>query len=182
MLENNPILKDRLQALGVFSGIAIAAVSGFELVIGGGLDFITPGQEIRQVAPSSYVQVMDGTWWADANVVPLSSNEPMFAGDSYAPVTEEELAGGYDDRAAPDGGYPEERTFEDIEADIAALYAETETADYTEASLDAEFDGLAPAYPDEYADEPAASEETIDPKQQDLELEELTAYESGLPS
>lgn len=181
MLDDHPVLQDRLKALGVFSGIAISAVAGFELVIGGGLDFITPGAEIREIAPSSYVQVLDDFWTPRASAVTLTSTEPLFAGDDVLPTTDEDLAGGLGDEAAPDGGYPQGRSFEDIEADIQALYEESDPAAYVETSTESEYEGLAPAYPEEYADEPAP-DETIDPKKQELELQELTAYESGLPS
>lgn len=36
-------MKDRLRAFAVFTGIAIGGVAGFEMVIGGGFDPITPG-------------------------------------------------------------------------------------------------------------------------------------------
>jgi hypothetical protein len=100
MLENRPFLKDRLKACGVFTGIAIAGISGFEMVIGAGFDILTPGREIREVAPSSYVEVDRSPWFSDARVIPLSSTEPMFIGDTAR--TEERLAGRYDDERAPD--------------------------------------------------------------------------------
>jgi len=113
VLDNHPVLKDRLKACGVFSGIAIGAVAGFEMVITGGFDFITPGREIRQVAPSSYVTVVQEPWGQRARFVPVTSREPLFAGSAseyaepleggaapspqprhehaYAPVSEDEL-------------------------------------------------------------------------------------------
>ncbi|QGZ95720.1 hypothetical protein [Terricaulis silvestris] len=119
MLDDRPILKDRLMAFGTFSGIAVAAVAGFEMVIGGGMDFLMPGQEIRAVAPSSYVRVVDTPWADQTRLVPLSSNEYMFAGE--APVAEERLAGARDDADAPRGSYPEVSE-DDLYADIDALY------------------------------------------------------------
>jgi hypothetical protein len=124
MLEDRPILVDRLKALGVFSGIAVAAVAGFELVISGSLDFITPGQEIREVAPSSYVQVVDSLWSADARVVALASTEPYFVDNYHDARADRDLAGGWEDRDAPDGGYPEAPSEDELYADIQALYAE----------------------------------------------------------
>lgn len=52
MLDNRPILKDRLKAFAVFTGIAIGGVAGLELVISGGFDPITPGA--LAAAPSDY--------------------------------------------------------------------------------------------------------------------------------
>jgi hypothetical protein len=120
MLDDSPILKDRLMALGTFSGIAVAAVAGFEMVIGGGMDFLMPGQEIRAVAPSSYVQVVDTPWVDQTRLVPLSSNEYLFAGET-APTAEERLVGGRDDADAPQGSYPDVSE-DDLYADIDALY------------------------------------------------------------
>ena len=36
-------LKERLRALAVFAGIGVGAVAGFEMIIGGGFDPLTPG-------------------------------------------------------------------------------------------------------------------------------------------
>jgi hypothetical protein len=117
----NPVLKDRLLALGTFSGIAIAAVAGVEMVIGGGFDFLLPGEEIREVAPSAYVHVVDEPWAQQTTYVPLTSTEYLFAGDDQ-PSSEERLAGAYDDADAPEGGYP--AVDEDqLYANIDALYA-----------------------------------------------------------
>lgn len=116
----NPVLKDRLLALGTFSGIAIAAVAGVEMVIGGGFDFLLPGEEIREVAPSAYVQVVDEPWAAQSRLVPLASTEYMFAGESQT-ISEDRLAGAYDDTNAPQGSYP--AGDEELYANIEALYA-----------------------------------------------------------
>jgi hypothetical protein len=146
MLEDHPVLKDRLLATGVFSGIAIAAVAGFEMIISGGFDFLMPGAEVREVAPSAYVTVMEVPWSPQGRVIPLSSNEPLFAED-LAPASAEDLAGGHEDAAAPQGRYPE-RTQEDIYADVAALYedAAAEPAQYETAEYE----------PDMWADEQSA--------------------------
>lgn len=121
MLENHPVLRDRLLALATFSGIAIGGVSGFDLVITGGFDFISPGAEVREVAPSSYVQVIDAPWPDEGRVVALSSNEYMFAGEAAA-ATLDDLAGGAADQSAPDGGYPPAPDEEELSASIEALY------------------------------------------------------------
>lgn len=116
----NPVLKDRLLALGTFSGIAIAAVAGVEMVIGGGFDFVLPGEEIREVAPSAYVQVVDEPWAEQTRLVPLSSNEYMFSGETQ-PISDERLAGASDDADAPQGHYP--ASDDELYANIEALYA-----------------------------------------------------------
>jgi hypothetical protein len=163
MLEDRPILKDRLQALGVFSGIAIAAVAGFELVISGSLDFITPGQEIREVAPSSYVQVMDSLWSSGTQLVALSSTEPYFVDDYHDARADRDLVGGYDDEAAPDGGYPEAPSEDELYADIQALFDEmdayrAERAEYQPASYSENEE------PEPYVAEPSEAEIIDDKK------------------
>jgi hypothetical protein len=128
MLKNNPVLKDRLKALGAFSGIAIAAVAGFELVIGGGFDFLLPGQEIREVAPSSYVQVVDTPWADRDRLVPLTSTEYLFAGEA-SPLPQEALEGGIDAEDALRGrGLTVDE--DDLYANIDALYRRSEAQDY----------------------------------------------------
>jgi hypothetical protein len=157
MLEDRPILKDRLMALGTFSGIAIAAVAGFEMVIGGGMDFVMPGQEIRAIAPSSYVRVVDQPWSAEpTRLVPISSNEYMFAGED-APSAER-LAGGADDADAPRGDYPAQSE-EDLYANIDALYAQD--VDYAVEEVAYESEPIADDEPYVlYVDEKKAEEAT----------------------
>jgi hypothetical protein len=127
MLKTHPGLKDRLEALAAFTGIALGAVAGVELVIGAGFDPLMPGDEVREVAPSAYVQVAEGFWDSQARVIPLSSTEPYFMGDDYvqyAVYDEQELAGGYADRDAPASGYPDASDMDALYAEIEALYAE----------------------------------------------------------
>lgn len=129
MLDNRPILKDRLMALATFTGIALGGVAGVECVITGGFDFLSPGAEIREVAPSSYVQVVNPTWLNEGEVIPLSSREPLFAHDDYTTQQVAYVAADADDnrRLLGDGvnaprPAPSERTLADIQADIDALY------------------------------------------------------------
>lgn len=123
MLDDNPALKERLAATATFSVIAVAAVAGFELVISGRLDVLTPGREVREVAPSTYVTVHRVPWSPQTRLVPLSSTEPLFAGETD-PLRLDQLAGGYDDADAPDGGYPAPSAEEDLYREIEALYAQ----------------------------------------------------------
>lgn len=127
--------RDRLKAFGVFSGIAIGAVAGLEMIIGGGFDFMTPAPEVREVAPSSYVAVYREPWSPEARIVPLSSTEPLFAGEPLDVETPgDRLAGGYDDTTAPEAGYPEVSE-EEIRRQIDALYRNETAPSYVEASI-----------------------------------------------
>jgi hypothetical protein len=134
-LDRRALLHDRLKALGAFTGIAIGAIAGFEMVIGGGFDFITPRTEVREVAPSRYVTVQQVPWSPHATVIPLSSTEPLFAGE-YAQVetAADELAGGYDDPSAPEMAFPEVNE-DEIRARIAALYANDSGPTYADAAI-----------------------------------------------
>lgn len=134
------LLHDRLKALGAFTTIAIGAVAGFEMVIGGGFDSISFPPELREVAPSNYVSVHQVPWSPEARVVPLSSTEPLFAGDFFVSeaAAAESLAGGYDDASAPQAAY----------------------IDMNEANVRAEIDVLYEASAN-YQDEPAV--EAIEP-------------------
>jgi len=169
VLDDHPVLKDRLTALGVFSGIAIGAVAGFDMVISGGLDFITPGSEIRQVAPSAYVRVVDQPWATQTRFIPLSSNEPLFAGGAYAAEAPERLAGGMDEAAAPHGSYAEAPSEDELYAQIEALYQRQDARNYY----------VATASDDEpyqyYVDEPD------DQSEKAPEKAELSAYETASP-
>lgn len=101
-LADRPVLKDRLFACAVFSGIAVGGVSGLNMVLTGGFDFAMPGREIREAAPSSYVTIVPSNVFEQAAVIPMASREPLFAGE----VTQvsQDLDGGSD--AAPAGHYP----------------------------------------------------------------------------
>jgi hypothetical protein len=157
-------LHDRLKALGAFSAIAIGAVAGFEMVIGGGFDSITPSPEVRAVAPSRYVTVHQVPWSSEMQVIPLSSTEPLFAGEYVQVETpSDRLAGGYDDPSAPETAFPEVSE-DEIRAQIAALYANDTSPDYADAPItyeDAPAIDERQAEPDPYAEAEAMVEEAL---------------------
>jgi hypothetical protein len=165
-LDRNALLKDRLKALGAFTGIAIGAISGFEMVIGGGFDFMTPSPEVREIAPSRYVTVQHVPWSSQAQITPLSSTEPLFAGDLVQVETaSDQLAGGYDDPDAPDVAPPAVNE-DEIRAQIAALYANDAGPAYEDAPItyrDAPANGEAQAQrePDPYAEAEAMVREAL---------------------
>ena len=134
-LDGRALLHDRLKALCAFTGIAIGAIAGFEMVIGGGFDFITPRTEVREVAPSRYVTVQEVPWSPQALIVPLSSTEPLFAGEVVQVASaSDDLAGGYDDPSAPEMAFPEVSE-DEIRAQIAALYANDTGPSYRDAPI-----------------------------------------------
>lgn len=157
MLEDRPGLKDRLEALCAFTAIAIGGVAGVEMVIGAGFDSFMPGDEVREVAPSAYVQVREGFWDTSARVIPLSSTEPYFMGDDYrdyAAYEEQDLVGGSDSVRESYGDAPE---MNDLYAEIEALYAEN--ADY---ARDAAYDSSWQAGEDRYVDEMNVTDDLVE--------------------
>lgn len=127
-------LHDRLKALAAFTGIAIGAVAGLEMVIGGGFDFITPQPEVREVAPSRYVTVQQVPWSSQPQIIPLTSTEPLFAGDYVQVETPSDaLEGGYNDAGAPELAFPEVDE-DQLYREIAALYADDRPA-YEDAPI-----------------------------------------------
>lgn len=133
--DRRALIQDRLKALGAFTAIAIGAVAGFEMVIGGGFDSIPLAPEVREVAPSRYVTVYQAPWSSEARVIPLSSTEPLFAG-GFAEIDTpaEGLAGGYDDPSAPEMAYADVSE-DEVREQIDALYAGDAGPGYADASI-----------------------------------------------
>lgn len=133
--DRNAQMQERLKALGAFTCIAIGAVAGLEMVIGGGFDFINLGADVREVAPSNYVAVYQAPWSPEARVVALSSTEPLFAGEFIQVDTaSDRLNGGYDDPATPDMAYPEVDD-DELYRRINALYESTASPAYEDAPI-----------------------------------------------
>lgn len=153
-LSGRALFHDRLKALGAFTGIAIGAIAGLEMVIGGGFDFMTPSPEVREVAPSRYVTVQQVPWSSQMEIIQLYSTEPLFSGDfTEVQTASNDLAGGYDDVSAPTGGYPD--ISEDrVRADISSLYSNNSS--YREAGITYQdapaIDESQAAAPDPYAE------------------------------
>lgn len=199
MLDPRPYLTERLKALGVFSGIAIAAVSGFELVITGGLDPITP--RVVADAPSEYDEETVMQSWHYRPYVPTVyvTETSQHLGYPIDEAVLDELAGGPRDPTAPqEPAYASAEEEEDLAREIERLYEETaRMATELEASLadDASpIDAAAPAddaseeLPPETAEKPEAAPEIVGEREQAGPVEIrplpdwLTAYETASPS
>lgn len=126
-LADRPVLKDRLFACAVFSGIAVGGVSGLNMVITGGFDFAMPGREIREAAPSSYVTVVPSNVFEQGQVIPMASTEPLFSGE-VTPVSQS-LDGGSNDATAPAGHYPaaDDASGDELYQRLAARYDDQAT-------------------------------------------------------
>lgn len=164
-MDRRARLHDRLKALGAFSAIAIGGVAGLEMVIGGGFDFINIGPEVREVAPSHYVSVFRAPWSSEAQVVTLSSTEPLFAGDFIDTASASDgLAGAYDDPSAPNATYREVSEAQ-VRSRIADLYANEAGPTYTDASITYDdapaSDDKKPEQPDPYAEAEAMVQQAL---------------------
>ena len=147
MLEDNPVLKERLMAVGAFAGIAMFAVAAVDVMLTGGFDF-APGRTVSESQqPSAYVRVVDAAQYVSDRVRTISWDEPMFIGEADA-ATSEELAGANDGSSEAMNG----PSGDELYSEISALYEQSEPqAAYVEEPTYQD----APAYDDElsYEDE-----------------------------
>ena len=153
-LADRPVLKDRLFACAVFSGIAAGGVSGFNMIITGGFDFLTPGREVRQAAPSAFETVVPATWFEQAQIIPMASTEPLFAGET-TPVSEQ-LDGGAGAVAADDReSASDDASGDELYQQLAARYDAPQAQETQDAAPAFEVtppdDGALVAEPDENA-------------------------------
>lgn len=125
MFKPRPFLTERLKALGVFSGIAIGAVSGFELVITGGFDPITPS--VVSEAPSEYDEETVMRAWHYQPYVPTAyvTEASQHLLEPIDDVVFERLAGGPSDRSGPEPAIVTAPDDEELRAEIERLYEET---------------------------------------------------------
>lgn len=72
MLEDNPVLKERLLAFGAFAGIGVFAIASVHVMISGGFEF-EPGRTVQQRAqPSAYVRVVEAAHYVRDRVSEIS--------------------------------------------------------------------------------------------------------------
>jgi hypothetical protein len=149
MLDDNPILKERLMAFGAFSGIGLFAVTSVNLMISGGFDFGPGRAPYDREQPNAYVRMVDAAQYASDRVRAVSWDEPDFIGTADA-ATSEPLAGA-NDGSARQSETSDEVLYQEIAALYAggwqATYAENPSYDDAEAEL---------AYVEEFSPEEAA--------------------------
>lgn len=150
MLDDNPVLKERLMAVGAFAGIALFAVAAVDVMVTGGFDFAPgPGRTVSErQQPSAYVRVVDAAQYVSDRVRTISWDEPLFVGEAEA-STAEDLAGANDGSSDAMSGQP---TDDELYSEIAAMYEQSEPE---EAYVEEPSYQDAPAYDDEpsYEDE-----------------------------
>lgn len=147
MFDHNPVLRERMLALGAFAGIAVFAVAAVDVMITGGFDFApdrTTVSEQRQ--PSAYVRMVDAAQYVSDRVRSVSWEQPALISEASASTTEE-LAGADDGSSQYANG-----SDADLYREIGALYEESEpeAAHVEEPSYEVE-SGYAAEPEDEYA-------------------------------
>lgn len=170
MLDDNPVLRERVMAVGAFAGIAVFAVAAVDVMVTGGFDFDAERAPYDRNQPSAYVRMVDAAQYVSDRVRTISWDEPMLVSEADAATTEE-LAGANDGTSTPNGYAAP--TGDELYEEIAALYERSEPE---EAYVDEPSYQDAPAYDDgAYQDEPAEQEE-FSP---DAAAKLVSAYGSG---
>lgn len=159
MLDNNPVLRERLMACGAFAGIAVFAVAAVDVMVTGGFDFAPTQASPHRNQPSAYVRVVDAAQYVTDRFREVTWNEPQLIDDASA-ATVDDLAGEDDGSPAPVAAG--QTSDGDLYAEISTLYeAEPEAAYVEEPSYQD-----APAtdeYSPEAAEKLASASETASP-------------------
>ena len=150
MFDQTPI-RERTAAVGIFSAIGLGGLGAMYLLITGGFATIVPyNAEAEAAETPTYVRVVQSDWAppAPGRVTPTSYVIDDAAAADYPT---EELEG---DANAQVRDRSAERSYEDIERDIEALYEGTaqyrsDEPRYEEASYQADADPKAEALSDD---------------------------------
>jgi hypothetical protein len=146
MFDHNPVLRERMLALGAFTGIAVFAVAAVDVMITGGFDFAPDRTTVSERHPSAYVRMVDAAQYVSDQVRSVSWDQPALISEASAASTEE-LAG------ADDGSSQYANVSDsDLYREIGALYEESEpeAAYVEEPSYEVE-SGYTAESEDEYA-------------------------------
>jgi hypothetical protein len=152
MLDDNPVLKERLMAFGAFAGIAVFGVAAVDVLVTGGFDFGARRAPYDRDRPSAYVQMVDAANYVSDSIGSLGLGD-AFARPPDTSASEERLAG--QDDGSVTSANASEVDGDDLYAEIAALYAQSdelvaEEPDYEDApAIDAEAVEPEPMYEDE---------------------------------
>ncbi len=124
MLDDNPVLKERLMAFGAFAGMAVFAVAAVDVMISGGFDFGPGRAPYNREQPSAYVRMVDAANYVSDSISSFGMGE-AFARAPDTSASEERLAG-QDDGVAPTN--TAEIDGDNLYEEIAALYEQSENA------------------------------------------------------
>ena len=119
MLDNNPVLRERLMAFGAFAGIAVFAVAAVDVMVTGGFDFGPGRAPYNREQPSAYVRMVDAASYVSDSIGALGLGE-AFARPPDTSASEERLAGEDDGGGSPASA---EIDGDQLYEQIAALYS-----------------------------------------------------------
>jgi hypothetical protein len=161
MLDDNPVLKERLMAFGAFAGIGLFAVAAVDVMITGGFDF-GPARASGRDQPSAYVRVVNAADYVSERFSSGEWNGSLFSRAPDMSESQERLVGADDGSLPPDavGEAPD-----DLYQEIATLYSDSEDgyreeAAYEDAAaIDADAAYAQPDYGDEDTQAPTYTEE-----------------------
>lgn len=164
MLDNKPVLKERLMAFGAFAGIAVFAFAAVDTMVTGGFDFGPGRAPYDRERPSAYVRMVDAANYVSGGVNSLGLG---VARPPDTSASEERLAGEDDGGVAP--ANLAEVEGDNLYEEIAALYAQSEDLVVEEPAyedapaIDAGAAEPEPIYEDrEWEARPAGDEEEAD--------------------
>lgn len=152
MLDDNPVLKERLMGVGAFAGIAMFAIGAVDVLVTGGFDFAAERAPYDRAQQSAYVRVADAAEYVSNQVQRISWDDTFEIGEAQA-ATNEDLVGENDGSPPPDVSQTSD---DELLQAVAALYAERPSEDDASAEQ---------TYPDDsdetYADDYPAEDEKL---------------------
>jgi hypothetical protein len=146
MLDDNPVLRERLMAFGAFAGIAVFAVAAVDVMVTGGFDFGPGRAPYNREQPSAYVQMVDAANYVSDSIGSFGLGD-AFARPPDTSASEERLAGQDDGNVSPANAA--EIDGDNLYEEIAALYQQSEDLVVDEPA---------------YEDAPAIDEEATEPE------------------
>ncbi len=164
MLDNNPVLKERLMALGAFAGIAIGAIAAVDVLVTGGFDIGASRAPYDREQQSAYGRVVQAAQSFGDSVRSVSWDEPLNMDADAAPA---DALDGADDGAPPPAAMTVTSN-EELHQQIEALYSGQDDTYVEEPSYED-----AEAYDEPSYEEPAYED--------DEESEAAIVYENASP-
>ncbi len=121
MLEDRPVLKDRLLATATFGGIALATAMAIDFLVTGGFEMLPPPTPSHYIDPFAYAGVADArAETPSATTTAVAWNDPLLIEEQTDAPPPEDLVG---DAEAQVGGGAVGPSEDDLYREIAALYA-----------------------------------------------------------
>jgi hypothetical protein len=164
MLDNKPVLRERLMAFGAFAGIGIGAIAAVDVLVTGGFDFGAGRAPYDREQPSAYVRVVEAAQSFGDSVRSVSWDDPLNMNADAAPA--DPLVG------ADDGAPPPETmdvaSNEQLHREIEALYSMQddtyiEEPSYEDAAASDDQNYEEPSYEDDEEPEAAIVYENASP-------------------